>query len=250
MKIIEKKCPNCGADLEFKIDDKEAKCKYCNSEFIIENNNVNSNKINASDITLKYVKTFTKIHFAVTIIASIIIFVIFIIVGVNIFNFHKNGFDSFFGDDTDNTPAIFNKSKEIKISTDDVTSEMREELLEASLEEIESWKGYQTSYEKSNSEEFGFYYLKNSVSIEIVYVLKTTYSDGTDSKDIYTAIQFFGNSLDTLSYNPYISTELCHLNDTEYAYGFESLEALYNKVVKSKKNLNYKIVATDNLYIK
>ena len=31
MRLIEKKCPNCGADLEFKDNDKSCKCSHCAS---------------------------------------------------------------------------------------------------------------------------------------------------------------------------------------------------------------------------
>lgn len=36
MKLVEKKCPNCGASLSFDSDDKEVTCKYCNNSFEIE----------------------------------------------------------------------------------------------------------------------------------------------------------------------------------------------------------------------
>lgn len=36
MKLIEKKCPNCGAGLEFKDNDKNCKCSHCGSSFEIE----------------------------------------------------------------------------------------------------------------------------------------------------------------------------------------------------------------------
>ncbi len=36
MKLIEKKCPNCGASLSFNSEDKEITCKYCNISFEIE----------------------------------------------------------------------------------------------------------------------------------------------------------------------------------------------------------------------
>ncbi len=37
MKFIEKKCPNCGANLKFKLGDRDARCESCRREFIIEN---------------------------------------------------------------------------------------------------------------------------------------------------------------------------------------------------------------------
>ncbi|MBR3210386.1 MAG: hypothetical protein IKF71_00415 [Bacilli bacterium] len=36
MKLIEKKCPNCGASLEFSENDKSCKCQYCKRGFEIE----------------------------------------------------------------------------------------------------------------------------------------------------------------------------------------------------------------------
>ena len=36
MKLIEKKCPNCGAGLEFGENDKSCKCSYCHRSFEIE----------------------------------------------------------------------------------------------------------------------------------------------------------------------------------------------------------------------
>ena len=36
MRIIEKKCPNCGAALEFNETDKSCKCNYCKRSFEIE----------------------------------------------------------------------------------------------------------------------------------------------------------------------------------------------------------------------
>ena len=36
MKLIEKKCPNCGANLEFKETDKSCSCSYCHRSFEIE----------------------------------------------------------------------------------------------------------------------------------------------------------------------------------------------------------------------
>ena len=38
MELIEKKCPNCGASLEFGDNDKSCTCNYCHRSFIIEKN--------------------------------------------------------------------------------------------------------------------------------------------------------------------------------------------------------------------
>lgn len=36
MKLVEKKCPNCGASLSFNSTDKEVTCNYCKVSFEIE----------------------------------------------------------------------------------------------------------------------------------------------------------------------------------------------------------------------
>lgn len=51
MRLIEKKCPNCGAGLEFKEEDKSCKCSYCHRSFEIERDN----NLNVSDISEQFI---------------------------------------------------------------------------------------------------------------------------------------------------------------------------------------------------
>ena len=36
MKIIEKKCPNCGGNLDFKVGERDVKCANCRRKFAVE----------------------------------------------------------------------------------------------------------------------------------------------------------------------------------------------------------------------
>lgn len=36
MRLVEKKCPNCGGELKFSFEDKETRCEYCGKSFEIE----------------------------------------------------------------------------------------------------------------------------------------------------------------------------------------------------------------------
>jgi len=36
MRIVEKKCPNCGAVLEFNVGERDIKCKHCRHKFAVE----------------------------------------------------------------------------------------------------------------------------------------------------------------------------------------------------------------------
>lgn len=49
MKLIEKKCPNCGASLEFGEKDKSCKCSYCHRSFEIEREDGLDSNGNISD---------------------------------------------------------------------------------------------------------------------------------------------------------------------------------------------------------
>ena len=53
MKLIEKKCPNCGASLEFNKDSTSCRCEYCKREFEIERENTDKTSDNPEDYTLK-----------------------------------------------------------------------------------------------------------------------------------------------------------------------------------------------------
>lgn len=87
MKLIEKTCPKCGANLGFKPGDKEVKCSYCNKEFIIEGNENNNGSGELAPENIKLVSKFGKFVVAIVIIS----FVVLLIIGVVTFNmFFKN----------------------------------------------------------------------------------------------------------------------------------------------------------------
>ena len=231
MKIIEKKCPNCGATLEFNVGDKETKCKYCGSEFIIEDNNESKKKFNVDNVTLKFVKTFTTVHFIMVGIISLIIIATFIFIFAHItrsFDNINSPFDSFF---------TTKKEKKDTLKITDITDDMNDEYETAARREIGNWKGYLKTFEKA------------SVSVKLVYVLKSTYKNNSEEKTVYTALSFVGMSLDSISDTPFIDSKAYYLNDNEYVYGYESIEKLYKNQVKKQKKLGYKVVATKDLYI-
>lgn len=53
MKLVQKKCPNCGANLEFDKDDTETTCSYCNAKFAIERENEKGNLLDPSQYVLR-----------------------------------------------------------------------------------------------------------------------------------------------------------------------------------------------------
>lgn len=252
MRIIEKKCPNCGANLEFNVGDKETKCKYCNTGFIIEDNNTNEKKFSLDNINLKYIKTFTIFHMIITGIIILVIILTFIFVFSDIFRMTTNeDKSSKFFDFFEIVEKQKEKSKEkSKPKLSEISKELDNKLEKSSKESDQEMKGYLITYKQVGEyERVGFYYLKNAVSVKIVYVLKTTYTNEAETKDVYKAFNFVGMSIDSIGTTPFKNNKIIKLNGTEFTYGYSSLEDLFdNAVVNQSKG--YKMVATSNLYTK
>lgn len=65
MKIIEKKCPNCGGNLDFKVGERDVRCESCRRKFAVEYdtdlNNMTEkamDALKAADISLRPVRKF------------------------------------------------------------------------------------------------------------------------------------------------------------------------------------------------
>lgn len=86
MKIIEKKCPNCGAGLSFGENDHSCKCDYCHREFEIErdekiiNDETKDNLDAYSLIDPETAKKVAKTGLVVFAASSIVPFIIFLVV--------------------------------------------------------------------------------------------------------------------------------------------------------------------------
>lgn len=80
MKLIEKRCPNCGAGLSFNENDKNVQCEYCKMNYEIKRDE-NKKNVSEADIDLvqvqKIVKPFLIYMAASAIIPAILFFIIF-----------------------------------------------------------------------------------------------------------------------------------------------------------------------------
>ena len=98
MKIIEKKCPNCGANLDFKVGERDVDCKSCRRKFAIEYNHEDNfdeldqadlNSLSANDFDLT--STRKKIG---AIIALMAFFAIIVAASIITINLSRDDFDS------------------------------------------------------------------------------------------------------------------------------------------------------------
>ena len=91
MKLIEKKCPNCGANLKFDKDDTEVTCKYCETSYEIQRDasldELVRNVFDANDFILhkKMLKSFSGGIYYFVIFVFIVMFIFFLIMFFNIF---------------------------------------------------------------------------------------------------------------------------------------------------------------------
>ena len=97
MKLIEKKCPNCGAGLEFGENDKSCKCKYCHRSFEIERDS----KLDVADIAEQFnlnelkapiaaiYTAFFGSYIITTVVEILIFLVVFGLMAFGIFSFIK-----------------------------------------------------------------------------------------------------------------------------------------------------------------
>ncbi len=96
MELVEKKCPNCGADLKFGHNDSEVKCNYCNTSFMIKkdnNTNMDSGSVvnpESFELQKKVAKTIGTTFIIVFLLIFIFSICIFIFVFSKIFS-HFNG---------------------------------------------------------------------------------------------------------------------------------------------------------------
>lgn len=93
MKIFEKKCPNCSANLEFKFGDRDIKCDHCRRTFAVEYDHEKfvdpEVQLKAKDIQLKMMddfmkaRSFSKIFIAVVMVLIVGMIIFGIVSAIN-----------------------------------------------------------------------------------------------------------------------------------------------------------------------
>ena len=238
MKLIQKKCPNCGASLEFNNKDTSCKCNYCNTTFEIqkENNDI-YNLTPAAKIGITS-------SIIITIITFIIVIIIFIIVCIGIFNNNK--------DNKDNN--IINEIKEkneqdknLLDNIDDISNNKYKELDTNALfiisHDAEGIKDTNSNYlidGKASLEHI--YLLSKENSNMLITVYKATYYNFFNTISRYTiyipiVYENITKSLNNIT-NGKIKAPKYYFNKEETIYynGYSSIEEINNKLIESNTN--------------
>ena len=243
MKLIEKKCPNCGANLEFDDDAKSCKCQYCKQSFFIEKDLNDVDKFNL--IYDKINKPF-KLIFLVPFVAFITILVI-IIIGFN----RTTKIDNNFNKDSDKE-LIENQKEKLISSVDDLSNSDFDTIDSHATSEINhSGEGVNNSYHSysisGNIKREKLYVVYKDEQNYIIPVYKATYRDFFHQENQYTVYIpiVFENIKTNIIFsigNPKLSAPEFYFNDehTSYTYGYSSIDDVYNNLIKQYEN-EYKI---------
>jgi len=138
MRLVEKKCPNCGGELKFGFEDKETKCEFCGRSFEIERDEkIADNKdemYNAENYALteeqrKAATAVVGTFAAMQIIPVIFIIVVAIIAFAGVFMFGRSNFKK-------HSETIITQNNENN------TEETKEEEVEKTKKELLQEEGY------------------------------------------------------------------------------------------------------------
>lgn len=244
MRLIEKECPNCGAPVSFTKEDTTCKCEYCKREFEIERD-TEKKKLDDQFI-LNELKTpfkiFSYITFGSFISHAIVMIIMFIIIIIVAFNLIKGLNDS---------NSLFNRNayyvtNASELSTSDYSTLDIQSNILISRQTTNNAGMYTT---KGNLKRSKLYVVSNKKSNYIIPVYKAIYTNLMNSEDthtiyipvIYKNVKSKNNSISFSLSEGEISAPEYYFNNSNYSYGYNDLDTLYNEVIKTYEN-DYKIV--------
>lgn len=261
MKLIEKKCPNCGAGLSFDKDDVEVTCEYCKKSYVIQRDDakVNNASLDVQDVTedsfsLKQKKSKVAL---MAIYAIIIVFIVLILIINSFFDVINNiNFDTFHSEVREELKENFVTSFE---EIDEKTLEI---IHKESLKKLNNQREFINSDIKSSDWTYVGMYLLVNKDDHVIFagnalydVYKKSYKGESVNMEVYAAVLYEDLKLTdegkvSTSYNGYTYAPMLfvHGGTSRYVSGYESNEDLFNKVIRNKSS-DYRILSTEGMYI-
>ena len=275
MKLIEKKCPNCGAGLKFDDNSTSVTCEYCSKTYYIQRDEKKYARVDkahlgdAYQFVDEYGKPIVKAFAAVQIVMMVVPFVIFIIafigIGCLIFGaandqMSGNGGIDNWQEESDREYQEKRNKMVQKISQIDTVS--LQTFHDTSLQKLQGYDGscVHGDYKITKKWEFvGVYLLVGKEKNKnILYdVFKQTYKNKKTGKEttLYAAMEYEDLFLtDSMivenNYSAWPEVPSYNFPGTTFngAYGYEGVDKLYNKLVRSQSG-DYIIEASEGLYI-
>ncbi len=275
MKLVEKKCPNCGAGLSFNETDSSVKCEYCKASFHVEKDKKKSQVLDSRHIDQAFnlvsdvanaAKPVVKTVAIVYVIVGIISVVITLVVFITAFGFISDSIK-----EQKNRSDTFNEiQKDFEADFDNIIDSQKPKLTELNQIDAKSLDIYKTeSLKKLNSrststgvkrvgnwERVGMYLLvpKEYGSVVLHDVYKATFQLKKKDYVLYAGIYYSGLELSDDGivlddYNGVSVIPMFRFTDTmtEFAHGYESVEEYYNKEIRGETG-KYIIKASEGMY--
>ena len=252
MKLIEKKCPNCGASLEFKDSDKSCKCSHCGCSFEIERN-ANINDLEEQFDLKPLDKAFSIFSFVMFIVIFAIVACFVAVVAHIVFSSQKH---SSMGSSESNEVfdifSSFNKEEKYienvsELSNSDISSIERKAKMKISYRG-EGVNDAHHSYSRSSEpRREKLYVAYKSGSNYIIAIYKVSYHDFFNQENNYTVYVpiVFENVKNDIPFSlgdGEVRAPEYYFNPerSSYTYGYASFDEAYNGLVKPLEN-EYKI---------
>lgn len=260
MKLIEKKCPNCGASLSFDKHDTDVTCEYCKKSYVIQRDEIkieNNENSKTDNIEVHYnLVSFKKRNKAVFLFVYIvaIIFIISIISSFLIFSRVLFGmFESSNVHTTTNNNEI---KKDIYVTEFSQIDEKSLEIFhEESLKTLNSRKDSNYKGITTGSWTYcGMYLLnkKNGNDNMLYDVFKRTVTTSEATFEVYGAVKYRTLKLseDNIVLNDFNGQFIAPMYMIGYGfvYGYEDNNTLYNRELRELTG-DYKVIATEGLYL-
>ena len=241
MKLIEKKCPNCGASLSFSDTDKSCKCEYCKRSFEIERYNDNSSNLD-DNFSLNEPKTSAKslsVHPIGSYISRIIVgIIVFCFIGLAGFTIFKEVSKQLKDNDILEKKSDKYFSNVSELSNDDyedIDNKFHTTFNSRAMGENNIEHSYM---QDGDARREVIYVAAKKNKNFIIGIYKVCFYDFFNKEDrhtFYVPIVFENIKMGDVNNfkNPQIKAPEFYLNSDNscYSYGYASLDEAYNNVV-------------------
>ena len=275
MRLIEKKCPNCGAELTFGFEDKETKCEYCGKSFEIERTTEEKNDLYNADnyqIFEEASRTISKGFGAFFLIPVIFIFVvgIMIIASLRIFSArpnHENKIEERKIMDKEDIEEMNKREEEYQktveekmkeagfvLSFNDLSkqhlSDIRDNSVSILKKEIERYDAFLYPYGKWSY--VGMYLVTNEKGNNLYDVYKINFKVNGKQYPFYAGVRYLSAKVVdgklVMDMNGYVVGS-ANMRSGGYkdTFGFESTKDFYNKNIRGLLGSN-KVQSSGDVY--
>lgn len=244
MRLIEKECPNCGASLSFTKEDTSCKCEYCKREFEIERDTDKKkldDQFNLSELKtpFKIFSYFTVGSFVAQGIIFVLAFIVIVIIAINIFKgFHDSN-------------SIFNRNASLITEASELKNSDFSNLdLNSKVTFSKETIGTSTQFTNNGKLKREKVYVISNKKRNIVIPIYVTVYENFFNKDekytlyvpfIYKNVKTRNNSISySLDDGELSAPEYHFANSSDYSYGYDMFETLYNEIIKPFEK-DYKI---------